>query len=59
MRDVQCAVCGKPIGEREPRFVDRRRVPLLSRLLGREAQRDEIHTHSDCTRPRGQRPPVN
>jgi len=59
MRDVQCAVCGKPIATHEPRFVDRRRVPLLSRLLRRDAQRDEIHTHRDCKQPGGRRPSVN
>jgi hypothetical protein len=59
MRDVHCAVCGKPIGKNERRFVERRRMPLISRLLRRDAQPDEIHTHSDCKQPSGRRPPVS
>jgi len=60
MRDAKhCAVCGKPIGSNERRFVERRRVPLISRLLRRGAQPDEIHTHTECKRPSGVHPPVN
>src|SRR2546421_210411 len=59
MGDVHCAVCGKPIWKNERRFGERLRMPLISRLLRRDAQPDEIQTPSDCNRPRGPPQPAN
>ena len=57
MRGVHCAVCGKPIGKHEHRFVERRRASLIARLLRRGVPRDDVHVHSECKRSSGQ--PLN
>jgi hypothetical protein len=49
MRTTICAVCQKPIGQHERRFVERLRVPLLRRLFSLKRTL-EIHTHAACKR---------